>query len=108
MDPRHTGEMLKHLEKQNELLNEVHKSMSSELHKLQVEEEMLMRKFYELMASQGLTKKADACLGQDLTNNKICLRTDLGKNEDGSNATDDQETGHSPSSVSATTSNDQQ
>ncbi|KAI9165853.1 hypothetical protein LWI28_021807 [Acer negundo] len=86
MDPRHTGEMLKHLEKQNELLNEVHKSMSSELHKLQVEEEMLMRKFYELMASQGLTKK----------------------NEDGDNATNDQETGHSTSLVSTTTSNDQQ
>ena len=86
MDPRHTGEMLKHLEKQNELLNEVHKSMSSELHKLQVEEEMLMRKFYELMASQGLTKK----------------------NEDGGNAADDQETGHSTSLVSATTSYDKQ
>ncbi|KAK0605647.1 hypothetical protein LWI29_029267 [Acer saccharum] len=86
MDPRHTGEMLKHLEKQNELLNEVHKSMSSELHKLQVEEEMLMRKFYELMASQGLTKN----------------------NEDGGNAADGQETGHSPSLVSATASNDQQ
>ncbi|KAH7566688.1 hypothetical protein ACOSP7_023295 [Xanthoceras sorbifolium] len=85
MDPRYTGEVLKHLEKQNELLTEVHKSMSHELHKLQVEEEMLMRKFYELMAAQGLTKK----------------------NEDGGNAADDQETGHSNSLVCAT-SNDQQ
>ncbi|KAK3221206.1 hypothetical protein Dsin_008231 [Dipteronia sinensis] len=103
MDPRHTGEMLKHLEKQNELLNEVHKSMSSELHKLQVEEEMLMRKFYELMASQGLTKK-----GQDLTNYKICLRTDLGRMEVVVKTADDQETGHSTSLVCSTTSNDQQ
>ncbi|XP_038705062.1 uncharacterized protein LOC120000951 [Tripterygium wilfordii] len=57
MDPRHTGEMLKHLEKQNELLKDSYKSMSYELHKLQVEEEMLMRKFYELMTAHGLTKK---------------------------------------------------
>ncbi|KDP32065.1 hypothetical protein JCGZ_12526 [Jatropha curcas] len=57
MDPRYTGEMLKHLEKQNELLTEAYNSMSHELHKLQVEEEMLMRKFYELMAAQGLSKK---------------------------------------------------
>ncbi|KAJ4714739.1 General vesicular transport factor p115-like protein [Melia azedarach] len=59
MDPRYTGEILKHLEKQNELLTEVHRSMSYELHKLQVEEEMLMRKFYELMAAHGLTKKSE-------------------------------------------------
>ncbi|KAF2295543.1 hypothetical protein GH714_033166 [Hevea brasiliensis] len=36
---------------------EAYNSMSHELHKLQVEEEMLMRKFYELMTAQGLTKK---------------------------------------------------
>ncbi|XVF61330.1 hypothetical protein PTKIN_Ptkin08bG0122000 [Pterospermum kingtungense] len=57
MDPRYTGEILKHLEKQNELLSESHSAMSFELHKLQVEEEMLMRKFYELMKAQGLNKK---------------------------------------------------
>ncbi|KAJ6895142.1 hypothetical protein NC651_021588 [Populus alba x Populus x berolinensis] len=33
--------------------------MSHELHKLQVEEEMLMRKFYDLMAAQGLSKKKE-------------------------------------------------
>ncbi|KAJ0081587.1 hypothetical protein Patl1_10489 [Pistacia atlantica] len=59
MDPRYTGEILKHLEKQNELLTEAHNSMSHELHKLQVEEEILMRKFYELMTAQGLTKKKE-------------------------------------------------
>ncbi|XP_065876079.1 uncharacterized protein [Euphorbia lathyris] len=59
MDPRFTGEMLKHLERQNELLLETYNSMSHELHKLQVEEEMLMRKFYELMVAQGLNKKKE-------------------------------------------------
>ncbi|GJX24996.1 hypothetical protein Tco_0231292 [Tanacetum coccineum] len=49
--------MLRHLEKQDELLMDSYRSMSHELHKLQVEEEMLMRKFYDLMAAQGLTKK---------------------------------------------------
>ncbi|XP_021274803.1 uncharacterized protein LOC110409690 [Herrania umbratica] len=57
MDPRYTGEILKHLERQNELLTESHSLISHELHKLQVEEEMLMRKFYELMEAQGLNKK---------------------------------------------------
>ncbi|WCJ31388.1 hypothetical protein M5689_012887 [Euphorbia peplus] len=59
MDPRFTPEMLKHLEKQNELLTETYNSMSHELHKLRVEEEMLMRKFYELMVAQGLNKKKE-------------------------------------------------
>ncbi|CAI9296017.1 unnamed protein product [Lactuca saligna] len=60
MDPKYTGEMLKHLEKQDELLMDAYRSMSHELHKLQVEEEMLMRAFYDLMASQGLaTKRQD-------------------------------------------------
>ncbi|XWS41785.1 hypothetical protein CRYUN_Cryun17cG0113200 [Craigia yunnanensis] len=57
MDPRYTGEILKHLEKQNEMISESHSSISHELHKLQVEEEMLMRKFYEIMKAQGLNKK---------------------------------------------------
>ncbi|XP_021908273.1 uncharacterized protein LOC110822455 [Carica papaya] len=57
MDPRHTGDILKHLEMQSELLREAHNSMSHELHRLQVEEAMLMRKFYELMTAQGLSKK---------------------------------------------------
>ncbi|KAF5199713.1 hypothetical protein FRX31_010699 [Thalictrum thalictroides] len=57
MDSKHTAEMHKHLEKQSEVLMEAYRSMSHELHKLQVEEEMLMRKFYEVMTAQGLTKK---------------------------------------------------
>ncbi|XP_019229724.1 PREDICTED: uncharacterized protein LOC109210727 [Nicotiana attenuata] len=57
MDPKYAGETLKHLEKESELLLNAHKSMSDELHRLQVEEEMLMRKFYELMSAHGLNKK---------------------------------------------------
>ncbi|KAG5566638.1 hypothetical protein RHGRI_002259 [Rhododendron griersonianum] len=115
MDPRYTGEMLRHLEKQNEHLMDAYRSMSHELHKLQVlfrfssvavayrfrccvyisqlisqpvvttkqnsvlenhhyllpgkeyrhlynrrlevEEEMLMRKFYELMSAQSPARK---------------------------------------------------
>ncbi|KAG6580942.1 uncharacterized protein LOC111441864 [Cucurbita moschata] len=68
MDPKHTGEVLKHLEKQDELLMDAYRSMSHELHKLQVEEEMLMRKFYEIMSAHGLTKKSedgrDSCGGE--------------------------------------------
>nr|XP_018631674.1 uncharacterized protein LOC108947799 [Nicotiana tomentosiformis] len=57
MDPKYAGETFKHLEKESELLLNAHKSMSDELHRLQVEEEMLMRKFYELMTAHGLNKK---------------------------------------------------
>ncbi|KAF7127598.1 hypothetical protein RHSIM_Rhsim11G0028000 [Rhododendron simsii] len=57
MDPRYTGEMLRHLEKQNEHLMDAYRSMSHELHKLQVEEEMLMRKFFELMSAQSPARK---------------------------------------------------
>ncbi|KAL0332331.1 UNVERIFIED_CONTAM: hypothetical protein Scaly_2134600 [Sesamum calycinum] len=71
MDPKHSGDMLKHLEKQNELLMDAYRSMSHELHKLQVEEEMLMRKYYEFMEAQGL----------------------IDKNKSSTNLTEDQETG---------------
>ncbi|CAA2956049.1 Hypothetical predicted protein [Olea europaea subsp. europaea] len=47
----------RHLEKQNELLMDAYRSMSHELHRLQVEEEMLMRKYYELMVAQRSTQK---------------------------------------------------
>ncbi|PIM98981.1 hypothetical protein CDL12_28528 [Handroanthus impetiginosus] len=57
MDPKHSADMLKHLEKQSELLMDAYRSMSHELHRLQVEEEMLMRKYYEFMADQGLAEK---------------------------------------------------
>ncbi|KAI4313178.1 hypothetical protein L6164_026177 [Bauhinia variegata] len=62
LDPNHSGEIFKHLDKQNELLGEAYKSMLNEVQKLQVEEEMLMRKLYEIMSAQGLTKKSvDNC-----------------------------------------------
>ncbi|KAG6383739.1 hypothetical protein SASPL_156495 [Salvia splendens] len=52
MDPKHSGNVLKHLEKQKELLMEAYRSMSHELRGMQVEEEMLMRKYYEFMTAQ--------------------------------------------------------
>ncbi|KAL2335830.1 hypothetical protein Fmac_010276 [Flemingia macrophylla] len=54
-DPRHTGELLKHMDKQNEVLMETYRSMLHELQKLQVEEEMLMRKMYEVTSAHGVT-----------------------------------------------------
>ncbi|XP_062157165.1 uncharacterized protein LOC133864767 [Alnus glutinosa] len=57
MDPRSMGDLLKHLEKQSDLLLDSYRSMTHELHRLQVEEEMLMRKFYEIMTAHGLLKK---------------------------------------------------
>ncbi|KAK7362845.1 hypothetical protein VNO77_04969 [Canavalia gladiata] len=55
-DTGHCGELLKHMDKQNEVLMEAYRSMLHELQKLQVEEEMLMRKLYEVMSTHGLTK----------------------------------------------------
>ncbi|KAL5698916.1 hypothetical protein ACHQM5_029888 [Ranunculus cassubicifolius] len=57
MDSKYTTEMYKHLEKQSEVLMEAYRSMSHELHRLQIEEEMLMRKFYEVMKAEGLAEK---------------------------------------------------
>ncbi|XP_006411868.2 uncharacterized protein LOC18030117 [Eutrema salsugineum] len=57
MDPQHTGDLLKHMEKQNKLLKEAHKAMSQELQKLMVEEQMMMRKLYELMLTHRKKKK---------------------------------------------------
>ncbi|CAL0309338.1 unnamed protein product [Lupinus luteus] len=58
-DPTHSAELLQHIEKQKEILKETHQSMLHELQKLQVEEEMLMRKMYEIMMAAGCTKKND-------------------------------------------------
>ncbi|CAN6196199.1 unnamed protein product [Urochloa humidicola] len=57
MDPKHSAEVSKHLDKQNQALMETYRSMSHELHKLQVEEETIMRKLYELMSAEGLLPK---------------------------------------------------
>ncbi|KAH9607752.1 hypothetical protein KSS87_017100 [Heliosperma pusillum] len=59
MDPKNSSETLKHLDKQKELLADAHKKLSFELHRLQVEEEMLMRKFYELSTALGLNTKSE-------------------------------------------------
>ncbi|KAL6867641.1 hypothetical protein ACP4OV_015665 [Aristida adscensionis] len=57
MDPKHSAEVSKHLDKQNKALMETYRAMSHELHKLQVEEETIMRKLYELMSAEGLLPK---------------------------------------------------
>ncbi|KAL9264883.1 hypothetical protein AKJ16_DCAP05816 [Drosera capensis] len=57
MDLKHTTALLRHLEKQAELLRDARKTMLHELERLQVEEEMLMRKFYEFMTASELTKE---------------------------------------------------
>lgn len=57
MDLKHTTALHRHLENQAELLRDARKSMLHELERLQVEEEMLMRKFYEFMTASGLTKE---------------------------------------------------
>ncbi|GAB4846901.1 hypothetical protein Ancab_025910 [Ancistrocladus abbreviatus] len=59
MDPKHAAEVLRHLEKESASLRDAHKQMSHELHRLQVEEEMLMRKFYELMTATASTKRIE-------------------------------------------------
>ncbi|GAU42906.1 hypothetical protein TSUD_86440 [Trifolium subterraneum] len=58
-DPRHSGELLKHMDKKNEILMEAYRSMLHELQKLQVEEEMLMRKLYEVMSVHSSTKQIE-------------------------------------------------
>ncbi|RCV16066.1 hypothetical protein SETIT_3G107500v2 [Setaria italica] len=57
MEPKHSAEMCKHLEKQNQALMGTYRAMSHELYKLQVEEETIMRELYELMSAEGLLPK---------------------------------------------------
>ncbi|CAM8918904.1 hypothetical protein QQ045_024491 [Rhodiola kirilowii] len=57
MDPKHAGGMLKHLEKQHELLVDGRQSMLDELHQYQIEEEMLMRKLHEVMSAHSKLKE---------------------------------------------------
>ncbi|GJN30671.1 hypothetical protein PR202_gb18998 [Eleusine coracana subsp. coracana] len=62
MDPKHSAQISKHLDKQNQALMETYRAMSHELHKLQVEEETIMRKLYELMSAEGLLPKVNFTL----------------------------------------------
>ncbi|XP_074572047.1 uncharacterized protein LOC141828506 [Curcuma longa] len=57
MAAEHSADMFKLLEKQGEVLMEAYRSMSHELHKLQVEEEILMQKLYKIMTTEGLLNK---------------------------------------------------
>ncbi|KOM42951.1 hypothetical protein LR48_Vigan05g055500 [Vigna angularis] len=47
------------MDRQNEVLMEAYRSMFHELRKLQVEEEMLMRKMHEVMSTHGVTTRVD-------------------------------------------------
>lgn len=60
MDNINPPELLRHLDKESEVLTEAHQSILNELRRLQVEEEMLMRTFHNLLSSQGLIKKREA------------------------------------------------
>ncbi|XP_057429986.1 uncharacterized protein LOC130723081 [Lotus japonicus] len=55
-EPRHTGELFKHIDKQNEVFKEVKTSMLRAELRLKVEEGVLMRKLYEVMSAHGLAK----------------------------------------------------
>ncbi|CAA7035895.1 unnamed protein product [Microthlaspi erraticum] len=72
MDPQHTGDLLTHLEKQNELLKETQKTMTQELQKLEVEEQMMMHKLYELMTNHRLNKKKMDETQNVLEGNETC------------------------------------
>ncbi|XP_026460451.1 uncharacterized protein LOC113361413 isoform X2 [Papaver somniferum] len=54
MEGKYSAEVL------NEILMEAYRSMSHELHRLQVEEEMLTHKFYEVTYGQGLNQKRNS------------------------------------------------
>ncbi|KAK7246490.1 hypothetical protein RIF29_41359 [Crotalaria pallida] len=56
-DPTYSAELLRHLDKQKEVLEETYKEMRHELEKLMVEERMLMQKRLELISADALTKK---------------------------------------------------
>ncbi|ESQ46222.1 hypothetical protein EUTSA_v10000379mg [Eutrema salsugineum] len=57
MDQEHTDDLLNHLEKQHELLIKARRMMTQELQKVEVEEEMMMKKLYELMSTHYVNKK---------------------------------------------------
>ncbi|KAG6496685.1 hypothetical protein ZIOFF_044555 [Zingiber officinale] len=46
--------LFRQIEKQGEVLMEAYRSMSHELHRLQIEEEMLMQKLYKMMSVNGV------------------------------------------------------
>ncbi|XP_020875168.1 uncharacterized protein LOC9303012 isoform X2 [Arabidopsis lyrata subsp. lyrata] len=72
MEPQHTDDVLKHLEKQKELLKEAHQTMLQELQKLEVEHETMMRKLYELMNTHTLNQKIDEVEGKNDSRLQIC------------------------------------
>jgi hypothetical protein len=59
MDARHAGEMYRHLEKRNELLQDTYRSLLHELQNLQEEEKELRHKFCEVMSVNNPKEKKD-------------------------------------------------
>ncbi|XP_058747282.1 uncharacterized protein LOC131620290 isoform X3 [Vicia villosa] len=77
---RYSRELLKHMDKQNEVLMEAYRSMFNELQKLQVEEEMFMRKLYEVMSeinasldNVGVKQLSWKMVQQQIKNNEGCI-----------------------------------
>ncbi|XP_020242324.1 uncharacterized protein LOC109820578 isoform X1 [Asparagus officinalis] len=78
MDAKNSANMFKHLEKQSEVLMESYRAMSHELHRLQVEEEMLMQKLYEVMSAEGLLKKLCESRSSGYCHVKLFLANGIG------------------------------
>ncbi|XP_042494556.1 uncharacterized protein LOC122073915 isoform X2 [Macadamia integrifolia] len=57
MESKYSAEMMTYLEKQRKVLMDAYWSMSHELHRLHVEESMLMQKFNEVMSAQAWLKR---------------------------------------------------
>ncbi|KAJ0240821.1 Uncharacterized protein HA466_0223940 [Hirschfeldia incana] len=77
MDPQRTGDLMKHLEKQNELFKDAQKTMSHELQKLMVEEEMMMHKLCELMVTTHRKNKKAMKKTQNLLEGKETVEAPL-------------------------------
>ncbi|KAM5576772.1 hypothetical protein ABKV19_007554 [Rosa sericea] len=80
MDPGNLGEILKHLETQNELLTKASESVLQELSNLQGEEEMMMRKYYAIMSEHGKVKKVQELheFWQKHGHGKVSTDTEIG------------------------------
>ncbi|XP_031482235.1 uncharacterized protein LOC116252242 [Nymphaea colorata] len=79
MEWKHSGDMLKHLEKQREILMQAYRSLSHDLHTLQVEEEMLMRKLHELVPAEHSSEKSN--IAQSTADNREGVPPDASASE---------------------------
>ncbi|GLJ06304.1 hypothetical protein SUGI_0035870 [Cryptomeria japonica] len=63
--------LLRHLEKESEVLTQAHQSVKNELTKLQVEEDMLMQTFYNILSAQGLLRRRENMNVLDMCQNQV-------------------------------------